>query len=67
VASEPVTVHVPLEGLYSSVDAVGANDPELPVRPPETSTFPVVNRVADACVTANGSDPVLVHSPVDGM
>src|SRR6266545_2920435 len=65
IASEPVTVHVPVAGSYSS--AVDNAEPVLRLWPPATSTFPLGSNVA-VCVVRNVVNaPLAVQVPVAGL
>src|SRR6266540_515333 len=64
IASEPIAVHVPAAGSYSSQVVV---EPEALTWPPAASTFPLDSNVA-VCVVRNVVNaPLAVQVPVAGL
>ena len=67
VCIEPVAVHVPVAGSYSSALATGRPVTSPPTIPPATSTLPSWSSVAAAPVTAKGMCPVAENVRVAGL
>jgi len=63
----PPALHVPVPGLYLSVEVSAASTPFLIPRPPATSTTPLTSVVAVWKARAWCSEPVRLHVPADGL